>query len=631
MPGWLMDHAEFMKKNTQFLMDIFEKQVSAATLSEALHPAPVTPGRKDTLAREEYFVRVLSENLNRMLGLAGENLVQAKSAKPFFSSLVMMKNSHTDLVGTWESLLNAQESALPPEVRVTVDESLNKLEKIRDFLIQNIDDYENFLRRLEYLAEQLYNEVVSSRMRPFSDGLQGFSRLVRDLAQKFGKKVNFIVNGASTRVDRDVLEKLKAPLTHLLQNAIDHGLETMEDRVAQGKPAEGTIVLEARHVSGMLNISLSDDGKGIDPELIRRKVVERGLSIESIAENMSKAELYEFLFLPGFSTAQTITEVSGRGVGLDVVFSMLREVGGSGRVESEPGTGTTFHLQLPLTLSVLRTLMVEINGDPYALSLNRIDRVISVSPKDLQSIEDRQFCTIENEHIGVINAQQILHLPPSTHPCTEVTIAIISDRLTRYGLVVDRIIDERELVVRPLDPRLGKIPNISSGAIMEDGLPVLIMDVDDLVRSIDNLLTRGKLSKVGSKKKAVRSAQKRILVVDDSLTVRQVERKILENSGYEVTLAVDGMDGWNVLQGEQFDLIISDVDMPRMNGIELVRKIKSAPNFKDLPVMIISYKDREEDKLLGLEAGANYYLTKASFHDESLVNAVRDLIGEASR
>jgi len=472
---------------------------------------------------------------------------------------------------------------------------------------------------------------VSSRMRPFSDGLQGFSRLVRDLAQKFGKKVNFIVNGASTRVDRNVLEKLKAPLTHLLQNAVDHGLETIEDRIAMGKPAEGTIVLEARHVSGILNISLSDDGKGIDPEMIRRKVVERGLSIESMAENMSKAELYEFLFLPGFTTAQKVTEVSGRGVGLDVVFSMLREVGGSGRVESEPGTGTTFHLQLPLTLSVLRTLIMEINGEPYAMPLNRIDRVISVSPKDLRSIEDRQFCTIENEHVGVINAQQILQLPPSTLPCTEVTIAVISDRLTCYGVVVDRIIDECELVVHPLDPRLGKIPNISASAIMEDGLPVLIMDVDDLVRSIDNLLTRGKLSKVGSKKKAVRSVQKRILVVDDSLTVRQVERKILENSGYEVALAVDGMDGWNVLQGEQFDLIISDVDMPRMNGIEFVRKIKNAPNLKNLPVMIISYKDREEDKLLGLEAGANYYLTKASFHDESLVNAVRDLIGEANR
>jgi len=303
-------------------------------------------------------------------------------------------------------------------------------------------------------------------------------------------------------------------------------------------------------------------------------------------------------------------------------------VGGSVRVESKPGAGATFHLQLPLTLSVLRTLIVEIAGEYYALPLSRIDRVLEVDPSELHVVEDRQFCTVDGDHIGVIDAREILQTPPGGNPSERLSIAIISDRLTRYGIVVDRFREERELVVRPLDPQLGKIPNVSSGAILGDGSPALILDVDDLVRSIDNRLTHGRLHRVGSREVETGAARKRILVVEDSLTVRQVERKLLENDGYEVTVAVDGMDGWHALQGERFDLVVSDVDMPRMNGIELVRRIKTDPKLRGIPVMIISYKDREEDRLRGLEAGANHYLSKGSFHDESLTRAVRDLIGE---
>jgi two-component system sensor histidine kinase and response regulator WspE len=286
-------------------------------------------------------------------------------------------------------------------------------------------------------------------------------------------------------------------------------------------------------------------------------------------------------------------------------------------------------LQLPLTLSVIRALLVEICGESYALPLTRIDRVLEVEPSALQVIEDRQFCTIDGEHIGIIDAPQVLQLSPVESDAPRLSIAVISDRLTRYGLVVDRFRGESELVVRPLDPRLGKIPNISAGAFLSDGSPTLIFDVDDLVRSIDNRLAQGKFQRVRDRAHRSGSTRKRVLVVDDSLTVRQVERKLLENHGYEVAVAVDGMDGWNVLQSGDFDLVISDVDMPRMNGIELVRRIKGNPVYRNVPVMIISYKDRDEDRLRGLEAGANYYLSKGSFHDESLIEAVRDLIGEA--
>jgi two-component system sensor histidine kinase and response regulator WspE len=283
---------------------------------------------------------------------------------------------------------------------------------------------------------------------------------------------------------------------------------------------------------------------------------------------------------------------------------------------------------LPLTLSVLRALLLEIAGEVYALPLARVDRLLHLAATDLQALEDRQFCLVDQEPVGIIQARQVLQFAGAENPPARLAIAVISDRLNRYGLVVDRFIGQRELVVLPLDPRLGKVPNVSAGAVMEDGTPILILDVDDLVRSIANLLTHGKLARVGTGAQGPAAARKHVLVVDDSLTVREVERQLLEHRGYEVSVAVDGMDGWNMLQTGKADLVISDIDMPRMNGIELVRRIKQSPRLAPVPVMIVSYKDRPEDRQAGLEAGANYYLTKSSFHDETLLNVVRDLIGE---
>ncbi|MCX5813751.1 MAG: hybrid sensor histidine kinase/response regulator [Proteobacteria bacterium] len=586
----------------------------------------VRPEEKD----EESFVRVASESLNRLMGFAGECLVQARSTKPFSTSLLKMKDWHLELGSALEKIFEfSKNKSVPKEVQEKFGESLNQLDQIRDLLVTQIVDFELFSRNLEHLADRLYGEVVAIRMRPFSDGLPGFPRMVRDLAKNMGKKITFRIIGESTKVDRDILEKLEAPLTHLLRNAIDHGLETPEERIAANKPAEGILILEARHSSGTLNIRLTEDGRGIDVERIRRKVVEKGHASKEMAANLTDGELLDFLFLPGFSTAKKITEVSGRGVGLDVVLSMVQKVGGSVRVETKPGSGTSFHLQLPLTLSVLRALLVDICGEPYAIPLSRIDHILRSDQDSLKILEDKQFYTFENEHIGIVDAHQVLRMPPSDERYPGLYIAVISDRLNQYGLVVDRFLGERELVVIPLDARLGTIPNISAGAILEDGSPVLILDVDDLVRSIDNLLTHSRLHKVDDKKELAEGFKKRILVVDDSLTVREVERRLLENSGYDVTVAVDGMDGWNTLVLNRFDLVISDIDMPRMNGIELIKKIKGDPNLKDLPIIIVSYKDREEDRMMGLEAGADYYLTKSSFHDESLNNAVRDLIGEA--
>ena len=452
--------------------------------------------------------------------------------------------------------------------------------------------------------------------------------MVRDLARQLGKKVKLEIIGPNTQVDRDVLEKVKAPLDHMIRNALDHGVDTPEERQLLGKPETGTIRLEAFHSAGMLSIVVADDGRGVDLERLKGKIIAKGLVSAEMADNLSETELLEFLFLPSFSTRDTVTEMSGRGVGMDVVHDTVKEMGGMVRATSELGKGMRIQMQLPLTLSVLRALLVRIGGESYAFPLARIDRILKLPKRRIELLENQQYFTLEGDHIGLVSGAQLFGKQGAETKLPELPVLVLADRNGRFGLVVDEFIGERELAVQVLDPRLGKVKDISAAALLDNGSPTLIADVDDVVRSIDKLVNESKLKKVDADE-AVIKTRKRILVVDDSITVREVERNLLAACGYDVDVAVDGMDGWNAMRAGSYDLIISDIDMPRMDGITLVTKMKSDDLLKTLPVMIVSYKDREEDRRRGLNAGADYYLTKGSFHDETLREAVIDLIGEA--
>jgi len=381
----------------------------------------------------------------------------------------------------------------------------------------------------------------------------------------------------------------------------------------------------------MLTIVVEDDGKGVALNELQSKIVERGLATEDMANNLLEAELLEFLFLPDFSTRTEVTEISGRGVGLDVVRSLVQEMHGKVTVINKNTGGLKFNLQLPLTLSVISTLLVKIGGEPYAFPLSRVDRLVSVSPEQVKMVEGRQYISDDGELIGLVPASHVLELDSPAMEYDEFHVIVVSDRLSRYGVVVDSFIGQRELSVQSLDQRLGKVQDISAVSLTEDGTPVLILDVDDLVRSIDAMVNGAVMGTLQPYTSLLsHKVRKRILVVDDSLTVREIERQLLEAQGYRVDVAVDGMDGWNVVRRNKYQLVITDVDMPRMDGIELVNSMKQDNHLRTLPIMIVSYKDRPEDRQRGLDAGADYYLAKGSFHDETLIEAVVDLIGEAS-
>ena len=597
---------------------------------------PIPQEAGETLPRQDLTemdrtVRVTAAKIERLMGQAGEVVVSARGLPAFSEALLELKRNHFELLTILEGLQeNLVQRGGDPHASDLLLQARKKTKAIGLDLAERLNQFDIFNSTSVALSDRLYHEVISVRMRPFSDGVQGFPRMVRDLARELGKKVRFDIMGKSTEVDRDILEKLDAPLNHLLRNALDHGIELPADRLTAGKPETGNLRLEATHRSGMLMITISDDGQGINLDKLREKIVHKGLASTDMVKKMTESELMDFLFLPGFSTAKNVTEISGRGVGLDVVRNMVHEVGGVVRALSKPAEGLIFHMELPLTLSVVRTFVVEIAGEPYAFPLARIDRCLELSRSEIDTVEDRQYFRFDDNNIALVDIHHVLELkaPPQKHE--ELFVVVVSDRLNFYGLSVDRFLGEYDLVVRPLDPRLGKVADISSVAVMLDGAPVLIFDVEDLVRSIDNLLSGRrlrKLSSVSDKKETKR--KKRILIVDDSFTVREMERKLLESRGYEVETAVDGVDGWNAVRADQYDMVVSDVDMPRMNGIKFVTQIKQHAELKSLPVIIVSYKDKEEDRLLGLEAGANYYLTKSSFEDDSLINAAADLIGEA--
>ncbi len=605
--------------------------LAVAEPTQAAAPTPAVAAEPDPVDR---VVRISALSLTRLLSLAGESLVEARWLQPFARSLQRLKKFQDHLADALDDLHRELAPAgrdAPTGDRATgvSDDARRRLADCRRLLAERIDEFERHAGRSDDLNSRLYREVIASRMRPFGDGTHGLARMVRDVARQLGKKVNFEVSGHDTDVDRDILDKLEAPLGHMLRNALDHGLEGPEERARAGKTEAGTLRVEARHQAGMLNVRVSDDGRGIDLDRLRRKVVERKLTSADLAARLSEGELLDFVFLPGFSTADAVTDISGRGVGLDAVQAMAQAVGGLIRVHTRLGAGVTFELQLPITLSVMRAVLVTIGDEPFAWPLNRTDRLLKLDVAAIETLEGKPHFECDGRHVGLVSGRQVFDCGGPPDAPDSLWVVLIGDRTHQYGLIVNGFLGEQDLVVRPLDARLGKVPNVAAAAVLDDGSPVLIVDVDDVIRSAGMLVQEGKLRRPRPQQVAVR--RKRVLVVDDSAIVREAERQLLVGRGYDVDLAVDGVDGLNAVRQGGYDLVVSDIDMPRMTGLELVRAVRGDPAVQSLPVVIVSYKDRDEDRKRGLAVGANAYLTKSSFHDGRFLDAVEDLIGPPER
>ena len=594
----------------------------APTVVKVATPPAATPSAASAPSTaSDAAVLVSSSSLERLLQLSGEALVEARRLESIRRTLTRAKIAQRQLTAALDSLQVTGRHA---------GDAMTAVATSRDALDEALHQVEDHLRRGEELASALHNEAVSSRMRPFGDACGGLARSVRDVARTLGKEVRLIIAGEQVPVDREILRQLEAPLGHLVRNAIDHGIESPDERVAAGKTRQASLRVEARHHAGSLIVEVREDGRGIDRTNLRARIVSKKLSEASIVETLGDAELFDFLFLPGFSTAAAVTDISGRGVGLDVVQSMAHSVGGSIEVRSSPA-GTSFAMRLPVTLSVVRAAVISIAGETYALALARLERIDRIARSELKTVEGRLTTVIRGEIVGLVHATEILQLKASTQSESADELAIVSVLAgsRTVGFVVDSFLGEEDLVVRRMDARLGDVAHVDAASIRENGDLLLILDADDLVQSALQLLEQGKLRGDEGRSAISKRKQRRVLVVEDSITVREVERQMLLRAGYAVDTAVDGMDGWNAVQKVKYDLVVSDVDMPRMNGIEFVRKMRADRRYETLPVVIVSYKDREEDRIAGLEAGASAYLTKGSFQDQSFLQTIADLIGAA--
>jgi two-component system sensor histidine kinase and response regulator WspE len=628
--GWLDQNAARIAAAMQSIAQVAQLQELPAAPAAApeVEPAPALPEEEPALPSAP-APRAAAQNYDQLLALASESRINAHQLAPVVASLHRFKRNQASLFQALEQLHEALVRSADAGLIEKSALALQKTHPLKQQLHDHMADIDSYERRLLNVSNNLVDEVLALRMRPFRDGVHAFGRMVRDLARSLGKDAQLAISGEDTLVDRDILAHIEGPLNHMLRNAVDHGMETPDERRAAGKPPSGSIRLEANHRNGMLSIVISDDGRGVDLERIRQAVVKRKLASATMAAAMSQAELMEFLFLPAFSLKETASAISGRGVGLDIVQQAIRAQNGSVRIDSVPGQGFRTSITLPLTQSIVRALVVDVQREAYAIPIVKVERVLKLPQAELHTLENKQFFDFGGENLGLVSAAQVLELGQMEPAAGDLPVVVIGTGSRRYALVVDAIRGEQSLAVQPIDPVFGKMRDIASAALLDDGAPVLILDVADLLLSIDKLLHEGALHQLAQPGELERRKAKRVLVVDDSLTVREMERKLLMGRGYQVDIAIDGIDGWNVVRSGDYDLVITDVDMPRMDGVELVGLIRKDIHLHKLPVMIVSYKDRPEDRARGMTAGADYYLTKGSFHDETLLDAVADLIGEA--
>jgi two-component system sensor histidine kinase and response regulator WspE len=441
-----------------------------------------------------------------------------------------------------------------------------------------------------------------------------------------------------------VLQAVTDPLVQLIRNAIVHGIEAPGERARLGKPPLATLVLEASTRGDKVVVAVADDGRGIDLEAVRRRVVAQDrLSAEAVGR-LSAEELVQFLFVPGFTTRDDATLTSGRGLGLDIVKSAVETIGGRVAVEAAPGRGSRFELSIPLTLSVTRALVVRSGGQSVAFPVLAVDSIALAGPETVRSVGTRAALVRDDRLLPLGCLAALFGLEPEADAPAKRPTLLLGQGEFLCGVMAERFEGEMEIVTQPLDPRLGKVPLVSGAAILPDGSVALVADVVELVHAVHGRAGEMAVPVVtvptaGRGVPALRDGRGtpapaaapdrlgRVLIVEDSLTVREIERKILREAGYDVDVAVDGLDALAKLRRDsRFDLLLVDVDMPRMNGLDLTRALKADVKYQQIPIVIVSYKDREEDRRRGLEAGADRYIGKGQFENRQFLEVIRSLI-----
>ncbi|MEC4885328.1 MAG: hybrid sensor histidine kinase/response regulator [Scytonema sp. PMC 1070.18] len=582
-------------------------------------------------------IRVESEKLDKLLNQVGELIVTkgqfADQLDEIDETIALWEELSRQIFANRHMFKDLQKHEQGQEPR-----SLHNLYTLLENRLKQMGVNLNRLRnrtydstaKLENVSEELKSGVTSLRLLPFSTIFHLFPRTIRDLAKQQGKEVDLLMEGEQTSVDKRILEEIKDPLLHLLRNAVDHGIETPSERHKHNKPPTATIYLRAYQSGNTVCIEVADDGRGLDVESIKRAAVRRGLRTEEELARMSTSEIQSLIFAPGFSTRNAVTEISGRGVGLDVVRANVERLKGNIFVEFTPGKGCLFRITLNNILATNYVLIVKVNQNPYAIPVECVETMLLVSPQEIFAVEGSQTFAFQGEPVSIAWLADLLGLPVQVPATTQALNAALSSipcvilRIgsERLGLLVDSILELQDIVLKAQSHLLKRVCNISGATILGTGEICMVLNPLDLFKSAKRIIVSITVQELAQKAQI----KQKILLIEDSLPIRTQMRRILETAGYDVIVAVDGQDGLDKLGESQFDAVVSDIQMPNLDGLEFTARIRQLPQYKKLPVILVTTLASEEDKRRGAKVGANAYLTKKEFEQGVFLDTLRKLV-----
>ncbi len=604
-----------------------------AETKEAAQRPPVKFGRRVSDRQFLNTVRVSTEKLDNMMNQVGELLVskmRLEQRRDDTNSLTVLcdglikdlsrfkrEEARSKGIKRRGGYINHDKKGARTLEKISAD-----LARLNDEMIRFTTDFNDNQIDLGIVTETLEESVKNIRMLHLSTIFETMPKMVRDLSRKLNKKVDLLIEGVTIEVDKSILEGLKDPMVHLLTNCIDHGIEQPDERKKAGKDEDGRINITAAAVGGYIEISVADDGRGISVDKIKERALKNGLVTEDALSGMSNEQLINFVFEPGFSTSEIITDISGRGVGMDIVKKNIEELNGLIFIQSEYGKGCKTTIRVPLTLVTVKVILIEISGEVCALPETAIDRILSVKEEEIFTIGDSEVFREGGDILPIGRLNHILGFPKKEEETDdEHPVIIIEGGEKKAALIVDNIIGEETIILKNLTFPLTKVRNVSGAALLGDGRIAIVLNPAEVIDAM-KAVKAAPVKKVKEKE----IEKKSVLVVDDSITTRTLEKNILESAGYNVTLAFDGADAYNKLQNKNFDIIVLDVQMPNMDGFALTEKIRNTPEFSNIPIILLTSLESEADKRRGIEVGADAYILKRTFDQSNLLETIKRLI-----
>jgi two-component system chemotaxis sensor kinase CheA/two-component system sensor histidine kinase and response regulator WspE len=579
-----------------------ETEIETTKVATAPVEKPATLDAVESGVKQAGSVRVKLEKLDDLINILGEVVA-----------------SHDRLEQQVQALSNlaprlAQMDA--EHLRQQIQQFSRKLKE--DFQVQHLQMYE------------LYDVATTIRMLPMSTLFEPVSMQVRELAGSLNKQVDCRILGGEVEIDRQLIDRLSEPLTHLLRNAVDHGLCEPAERLASGKSARGTITLTTQQDGRGILLRVEDDGRGLDYQAIRAKAVARGLVDADAVEKLSELECNELIFHPGFSTSKIVTELSGRGVGLDIVRkTIVADLQGTLQVHSRPGQGTTFIIRLPISLAMMRILQFKQQNHLFGLSAQYVVEVVKYSRDEIRDIAGRPAIILHNEFIPVISAAELLRIDDPqgnqsspTSVATSLLLIIIQNQFGKMAMLVDSLLDERNMMIKPLPKHMQQQALVSGMVLSTDNQLVSVLQVPVLMAMAQK---QGQPRTTAPKPQTQQNSW-HVLIVDDSLNTREIEKNVLEAHGYQVTLAEDGFSGLQKARLTQFDAVLTDVEMPVMDGFSLTKALRAEENYQHIPIIIVTSRAKEEDRRRGIQVGADAYIAKGDFEQDSLIETLKMLL-----